>query len=386
MYLDIRTMVIVLIVGGALSSAGMLLLGRRFSPNINGPSRFSRGLLFFFLGWALLGLRDRVPDFLSIVVGNMVLVYAAGVFYQAIRRFQEQEYHNYVTYGIMAAVGIGLSYYTYVEYSLAARTVISSFAISVLLIINSLALMRQQPKPISSSNVIMAVGFLLVALIMLGRAIFWVIPGNALDSLFTPAPSQDITYLGIFVGMMVILFGFVLVIHDKMNAHLKVLASHDALTGVYNRRSILEYLKTASAGSRRSKAALGIMMIDLDNFKQVNDTYGHLEGDVVLKNVVAVLASVLREQDSLGRYGGEEFLAVLPNTDVEGTIALAERMLAAVKWDTFQVADDTVKLTISIGVDATSEIGDGGDELLRRADDALLKAKKKGRDQIVVAE
>jgi len=363
----------------------MALLDRRFSDQVKGPRRFSRGLLLFVFGWGMLGLRGIIPDFLSIVVANVILVLAVGVFYQAIRRFQEQAYNNYFIFLVAAAVALEQLYFTYVDDSFLIRTILASIAVSLLLIHSAQALVFRQHKPLPTSHWLTASGFILVALITLGRAAYEAIPGNALESYFIPAPVQDITFMGFFIGMIAILFGFVLMIYDKMNARLELLATHDSLTGVYNRRTILELLKVASAGSRRNQTSLTVMMIDLDEFKSVNDTHGHMEGDGVLQAVSGTMKSVLREQDAIGRYGGEEFLAVLPNTDEAGAQKLAERLRAAVESATLQAAGQPISLTVSIGVASAEPALNSGDLLLRRADGALMGAKRQGRDQVVMA-
>ncbi|MCH7663862.1 MAG: GGDEF domain-containing protein, partial [Chloroflexi bacterium] len=265
MYLDVRTMVAILTLGALLSSGGMALLGRQFADQVKGPRRFSRGMLVFVFGWGLLGLRGFVPDFLSVVVANVVLVLSLGVFYQAIRGFQEQAYNNHFIFMVTATVALEQIYFTYVDDSFLMRTILASIAVSLLLLYSAQALLFRQPKPIPASHWLTASGFILVALITLGRAGYEAIPGNALESYFIPAPVQDFTFLGFFFGMIVILFGFVLMIYDKMNARLELLATHDSLTGVYNRRTILELLKVASAGSRRILTSLTVMMIDLDD-------------------------------------------------------------------------------------------------------------------------
>lgn len=175
-------------------------------------------------------------------------------------------------------------------------------------------------------------------------------------------------------------------VYDENNKQLERLATHDGLTGVYNRRIIMEILKVASANSRRNKTPMSLLMIDLDDFKRVNDKHGHMEGDVVLEMVAGTLASAMRENDSIGRYGGEEFLAILPNTNLEGAKVLAEKVRAVVSKKKFMSVGEVLELTASIGVASESTVENDGENMLRRADDALLGAKKKGRDLVVVAE
>ena len=122
-------------------------------------------------------------------------------------------------------------------------------------------------------------------------------------------------------------------------------------------------------------------MADLDHFKEVNDRYGHLAGDEVLKRCAAAHAKLARASDLCGRFGGEEFLLVAPETDLEGAMALAERVRHSLR----EMSADGIRVTASFGVTVLAESDQSLDELLKRADDALYRAKSGGRDRVVAA-
>jgi two-component system, cell cycle response regulator len=155
---------------------------------------------------------------------------------------------------------------------------------------------------------------------------------------------------------------------------LEALLFEDALTGLANRRFILTQLAGQVSGARRHDRPLSVAIIDVDHFKAVNDTRGHAEGDRVLLGVALALRAHLRAEDQLGRLGGEEFLALLPDTDAEAVEVAAEKLRASV-WE--------VGVTVSIGWAAWE--GEMPEELLRRADEALYAAKAAGRDRVVGA-
>jgi len=163
-------------------------------------------------------------------------------------------------------------------------------------------------------------------------------------------------------------------------------ATHDFLTGLYNRGAILDLLKREMQRGEREKSALGICMVDIDRFKSINDTYGHLVGDEVLKRLATCMITSLRPYDSVGRYGGEEFLIIVPNCDLEATRKLAERVCQMVSAAEFQIDDRSITVTVSLGVSAASQ--DKGtvtaSALLREADGALYRAKEKGRNRVEV--
>jgi diguanylate cyclase (GGDEF)-like protein len=175
------------------------------------------------------------------------------------------------------------------------------------------------------------------------------------------------------------------VLQDELrlrNAELDALGRIDSLTGLFNRRHGVESLARQISMVRRHDLPLTVLMIDLDHFKTVNDRFGHPGGDAVLCELAARLRLCLRTEDVAARWGGEEFMLVLPATDLQGAIALAERIRSSVKADPFTIdADRKCDITLSIGCAAFA--GGEPDALVKRADEALYEAKEAGRDRVV---
>ncbi len=163
----------------------------------------------------------------------------------------------------------------------------------------------------------------------------------------------------------------------------RIQATHDGLTSIWNRRAIMDLLSDEVDRTRRGEDSLAVIMADIDAFKLVNDTYGHAAGDVVICQAVDRMQSVLRPYDQLGRYGGEEFLVILPGCPGKVAATLGERIRAAVAATPATWDDSTIGFTISLGVAATDEMGVSNIEtLLRHADDALYRAKAAGRNRV----
>jgi len=159
-------------------------------------------------------------------------------------------------------------------------------------------------------------------------------------------------------------------------------ASLDPLTGVYNKKEILNFLEKLLANYiRYKKDPFSVMMLDIDHFKKINDTYGHLAGDFVLKEFVKIIQKIIRHSDILGRFGGEEFIILLPNTKVSGALKLAHRIKEEVEKNNFQFGNKNIKITTSAGITSAS-LSDSLESLLERVDEALYDAKKKGRNRI----
>jgi diguanylate cyclase (GGDEF)-like protein len=161
-------------------------------------------------------------------------------------------------------------------------------------------------------------------------------------------------------------------------------ASHDRLTGLWNRGRILDQLARELLRARREEAPLSVLVADIDHFKRINDTYGHAAGDAVLQEVSRRMLAALRGSDMLGRYGGEEFLIVLPRADVAGGCDVAERLRSVVEAQPFTDDGGDYRVTVSIGVGCSAASGFEATTLVRDADQALYRAKALGRNRVDV--
>ncbi len=164
---------------------------------------------------------------------------------------------------------------------------------------------------------------------------------------------------------------------------LEVLARTDALTGILNRGAIVKLLDAELSRARRENAALSVGMLDIDHFKRVNDTYGHAAGDDVLREVVRRAQTVLRPYDHLGRFGGEEFLVIIPGVEGPEALEILERIRAVVSAAPIGVQGQELTVTVSLG--GAAGAGEPAEQLLVRADDALYAAKDQGRDRVLMA-
>jgi len=169
--------------------------------------------------------------------------------------------------------------------------------------------------------------------------------------------------------------------------NLRFKASHDALTSIWNRGAIIELLERELSRSRRDGSSVGILLADIDHFKRVNDTWGHLVGDEVLRAVTGRLKREVRSYDAVGRYGGEEFLILLPGCDNAKLTAKAEQLVKIVERSSIETSAGPVPVTISIGGIASGDCPHAEvNSLLRAADTALYRAKISGRNRSEIAQ
>ncbi|HEX2205790.1 MAG TPA: diguanylate cyclase [Longimicrobium sp.] len=173
---------------------------------------------------------------------------------------------------------------------------------------------------------------------------------------------------------------------EVANKRLRKLSITDGLTGLFNHRHVHELLREEFERSHRTGEPIAVAMLDLDRFKQINDTYGHPTGDVILYETARILGETAREIDMPGRYGGEEFIVILPNTEEEEAGRFAERVRQAVEGHVYRDEANEIRMTLSCGVASfPSEGADSPESLLKKADDALYVAKESGRNRVVRA-
>jgi len=171
----------------------------------------------------------------------------------------------------------------------------------------------------------------------------------------------------------------------KQTEKMRIQATHDALTGVWNRGAILEMLHRELQRADRDRSIVGVLLADLDHFKSINDTYGHLAGDAVLREAAGRILSAVRSYDAVGRYGGEEFLILLAGCSNDADmVKQAERLRAAVSAGEIHTSEGPINVTLSVGIASSADISDA-EGLIRAADAALYRAKRSGRNRVELA-
>ncbi|MDI6715357.1 MAG: diguanylate cyclase [Actinomycetota bacterium] len=176
-------------------------------------------------------------------------------------------------------------------------------------------------------------------------------------------------------------FPFQKKVYDRMIAQLRETAVTDGLTGLANHKSFNERLAIEFNRAKRYGSELSLMMIDADRFKEINDSYGHITGDAVLKALAAILKGNIRQSDLAARYGGDEFALILPETNAEQAFKVGEKLRRKVEASPIQFSDNTIQLTLSIGVSSFSSEMNEPLDLIKKADEALYMAKEAGRNR-----
>jgi diguanylate cyclase (GGDEF)-like protein len=199
------------------------------------------------------------------------------------------------------------------------------------------------------------------------------------------SPRTGYAVIVITVSQAILFTLFILAMTERLNQELKHQSMHDPLTSLFNRRAIEEIGFHQQSLSLRSGQPFSVFMIDVDHFKQINDAHGHATGDAVLKSVAAALHAGLRNEDYLGRWGGDEFCVLLPGADREEAKVIAGRILANFRSLNLSVGDESVATEVSMGIASVEQNGGGFEALLHLADSALYEAKRAGRGRYVFA-
>ncbi|GLH71623.1 hypothetical protein GETHLI_01250 [Geothrix limicola] len=192
---------------------------------------------------------------------------------------------------------------------------------------------------------------------------------------------------GLLLSLVIFFFRQLVRKLAEARRQLESFAMTDMLTGLFNRRRVLERFAEECERARRGSSGLTCLMLDVDHFKQVNDQFGHQEGDEVLKKIAQIMRSSLRRYDILGRYGGEEFIGLLPDTDLETALPVAERLRQSIETSVTLRAPDGASRSVTASLGLAQWLpGDTVDSLIHRADEALYRAKAAGRNQVKVLE
>ncbi len=347
----------------------------------DGLVHWAWGAASYALAYLLLGLRGQVADWVSVVLANGLLVATFAFFAEGLCEFQQRRPRSWL---IWTPVGVLLLLFPF----LLSHTKIRIAVITLLLVLQCAGLLyliasklRETP---GRGSYFVAVGLVLLVVMLVLRLTAIVVGGLDINSITDNQQGHAGFLLASTVIVVLLSLGLLLMTKERADQQNQTLAMQDELTGLSNRRAIEAILAKQQALAQRHGWSLALLLIDIDHFKQINDTHGHLGGDKALRDVAACLGKRLREQDYVGRWGGEEFVVILPDTQEQGAMVLAEELRRGVEQTRFESAEGKpMPLTISLGLHVQQPAA----RLLREdiigiADRALYLAKQNGRNRV----
>ena len=380
----VPTMLAMIIASSLMMAASMAVVG--WGRRRDGLGRWAAALLVNAIGHLLIMLRGLIPDVLSIVVGNLMLSSVFVGMIAAVYQFQGRP----VRWPLLLAPPLLVLVFVSVFIdNFPARVSFVGLVIGLQAVWALLAALSHRHATVGRGQWLLVAGLMLEAVVLGVRALVAISTHSEATNILQSSALQTLTFLATFSVVLVSSVGFVFMSRDRADENNRVLAALDPLTGVANRRSLIAALDRDVARAQRMREPMALMMVDIDHFKDVNDRYGHPAGDRVLCSVVNVLRQRVRAQDLVGRYGGEEFMVLLPDTGLTGAQQLARALCKAVEESRCPadgVPGPGIAVTVSIGVfGGRLESGDSWDMLIAAADRALYQAKNNGRNRVEVA-
>ncbi|MCO7515779.1 GGDEF domain-containing protein [Pseudomonas guariconensis] len=340
------------------------------------------GLLAHALAYVCYTLYGHAPLWISYGLGNSLLSLALAFYSASLFRVREQRvpWRSIFVIPFFMLAGLMLLLDT-LEPRMLLATLVLMLQCSLIL-----CWARRRAEHQGRAHLLLMIGAL-ISLVGLGMRVLAVVFGEAAEMRYDTSNLKQTISVSIgTVTVMMYAIGLVLMAKERSESRLQHLALRDVLTGTYNRRAILERFAVELERARDEQSELAVAMIDIDHFKRINDLHGHLAGDEVLCHCVRQLQQRLRQGDSLGRYGGEEFLLLLPRTDREGALGALQGLREAIARSPARFAGGDIELRFSVGL----WCGVPGPHhsiasLIAQADAALYQAKAGGRDAVRMA-
>lgn len=381
MNVDIATMSLVVSVSSILHAIILVFLFF-LVDRYRGVFIYTIGTILSALTFFFYLIRWFYPEFLILrFLGNVIIVMARIFYFIGIARFvQKDEYYVFWSLVIFLSI-LSQAYFTYIDSSFVFRNLELLTAIIITQILSILYLTSNKKENFTTSAYFTAFILLLDTVSLSFRAI--VLPFSGIKHLFHPNMVNTITFFSVLIADQLRNSGFIMMVIQRLQGDLKAQANIDFLTKTFNRRAIQEQLSNEELKYYKMGKTFSVVLLDIDRFKSINDNYGHDGGDIVLKHLSEVLKQNLRKRDILGRWGGEEFIVILPDTPIDRALIVAERLRKSVESN--PAANGLIQHTISLGVATFMQHGKTMEKLIKNVDTALYQAKKTGRNKVIKA-
>lgn len=329
----------------------------------------------------LFSLRGQISDGFSVVLGNTFLVAILALFAEGLCEFQQRTPRRWLIWGPVMATPLLITLFMD---NANVRPLLSNMVLAIQSVMLLGLVLSKRQQTVGRGQYFLMVGLILVALAMLLRLAAAVLGAADLNQVTSSNTAHAVSMLVFMQTIILITMGLILMSKERADALNRTLAMQDELTGLHNRRAILRLLEQQLALARRKEQPLALLIVDIDHFKRINDDYGHLSGDQALRAMAAGLQRRLRTQDLAGRWGGEEFIVILPGTDAAGGRKLAETLRRSAEQAELSALDGRpIRFTISIGLHALDlASGNERDDMIGAADRALYLAKQNGRNRV----
>lgn len=360
----------------------ILAITRKHHKEVRGPGYWAVGNLVVGLGMILVLIQLDKPQ-IFFLPGVALVGAGLGLYINGIQAFLEAEPDHRIPIGIFLLLVAADVVFMLVQHDLRTTVVIDALIFSVIYLVCARLTFSREKGILGELFWITSSLFLLLGILMMARAFAASSVDIAMFDSFATWPVNAYTFMLGAVSQFFISGLFVLMLSYRLNQNLESIATIDGLTNVLNRRGLEDAANKMQGICKRINLSMAVLLIDIDHFKKVNDKYGHLYGDEVLRHIATTIAKILRTGDVVGRYGGEEFALFLPNTVEKDAMGLAERIRKGVEAAIYKDGKISIPATVSIGVADSVGVGYEFKGLVSAADGALYEAKKSGRNRVI---
>jgi len=383
MNLDVRTTMVLFAMLSIIISGLILLAGHR-TRSSNSIKQWSIASLCIGLGLGSAYFFSTVTPSakLAVMVGSALVTSGVALQFTGIQSFKLSLIYKGLAISYVAVAILLTYWFEFIQIDISARSIANSLMLSIGCAACASLLLRKTKPPLKAVLWFTGLSFALLSVVMLIRAI---VIADSLEvySLYSNIPINPITFVISCILQVCIAFGFLLMSNHQLIEEIEKSASMDTLTGAFNRRQLEHEIVRLQSRFERTGDKFSLMLVDVDNFKFINDNYGHPNGDEVLRRLTNIAIATIRVEDYFARYGGDEFCILLPSTSTEEALIIANRLREAYASTIFEFRGEAMKSSISIGITDSSKIGLESRTLIGAADHALYKAKQSGRNKVV---
>ena len=388
-FLDLRTISFTLMLITMILSFILCFIWRR-SKTYPGFGLWVIANFMVAAGFLMLSLRDIIPDFFTVIIGNALITGSFLLATEGNRKFLRLAGNKIFNLGFLTIFAALLFYFTYSENNAVIfRIFLASLSVALLCGINAFIYIRRLGKENNFTYKFAAGFYIFLGLALISRSIL-TLKFSHLDGLYTPDWIQSVFFLTFIIFSIAMTFVYVILNEERLQQKLKIaqanlekMATTDFLTGIYNNRYFFETGTKEIQRAKRFNNPLAVIMIDIDHFKYFNDTFGHAAGDRVLTEIAQICKKNLRNIDILARLGGEEFAVILPSTTAVNAETVAENLRVAIAAAKLEFVSEKIKITASFGIGELTSEDKHIENILERADAALYEAKRTGRNRVI---
>jgi len=381
-HLDIATLSIICVLLALCYCIGLLLI-QQLQPTVRGISTIAFALLLLSVSFLLLSFGNQITHWISKILANSLMAFSYIILLWGVCQFRgfPRKTANIGFYTFPVLI-VGLTYFTFFMPSTNARVILMSTYVSSLCFITIVANQKGKNADMTPSKYLLSIGLATQGIYNLFRFI-WTLFEQRIDDFMISGTAHQLAFVSTLLMIIFIGFSVTWMLTGRLVATIYDSSLKDELTRLYNRRALEEFAPKEAARAQRYNHALSIVLVDIDNFKLINDIYGHQTGDHVLRTIGRILRIETRKNDYSFRYGGEEFLILLPETDHTQAQIVAEKLRRVIERTTLLPSNREV-CTASFGVSEYAE-GENWEDSIKRADKALYKAKRRGRNRVEVS-